>query len=108
MAATDFASSSVHQYNIQYKEVLDGALKLFKAQKEILHRLSELDEPLTTACFKALECEKTDDFEQIFKRRIAMHQYFNNLKRNIVRLKTMKDMMAASKDKKDKSGKKVA
>lgn len=91
LAATDFASSSVYQYNIQYKQILDEALKLFKAKKEILQRLAELDEPLTSACFKALDCEKSDDFEQIFKRRVAMHQYFNNLKRNIVRINAMKE-----------------
>lgn len=81
---------------------MDESLKMLKAKKEILHRLVDLDEPMTSACFKALDCEKSDDFERIFTRRISMQQYFNNLKRNMVRINTMKEGRAAAKEKKEK------
>ena len=71
-----------------------------------MERLSKQREPLTTACFKALECEKGDTFEEVFERRIAIQQYFNYLKRNMVRIQTMKDMAAQAAEAKAKPAKK--
>jgi len=89
-ASTDFVESTILQYNIQYKSIHQKALKLFQVAKEILERIVEGKEPLTSACFKALECEKGDPFEEVFERRIALHQYFNHLRRNAERIKTIK------------------
>ena len=46
-AAKNFAVSSVHQYNIQFIEVLEESIRLFKSTKEILERMANLDEPFT-------------------------------------------------------------
>lgn len=62
-ASTDFVESTILQYNIQYKSVYEEAIKVSVAAKEILERLSKGREPMTSACFRALECEKGDTFE---------------------------------------------
>lgn len=92
-AAPDFVASCILQYNIQYKSIFDEAIRVSVAAKEILERLSK-GEPMTSACFRALECEKGDSFEQIFDRHVALQQYFDHLKRNLVRLQKMKELAA--------------
>ena len=64
---------------------------MFKSIREILTILVEKEEPLTSACFKMLNCEKDHSFEEVFKRRIYMHDYFGNLRRNIIRINLRKE-----------------
>ena len=71
------------QYNIGLKIIHQNAIKLYKVLIEILTLIDENKEPFTSACFKRIESlEQKDSIDEIYERRMALRQYFKELKMN--------------------------
>ena len=87
---------TILKLNIVTKKIYEGHMKTLKVVRAILGRIKDLElddeDGYAKATYAFVEdLEESDSEQEIFKRRMGMRKYFNQLKMSLVRIKNAKE-----------------